>query len=339
MARQRKRQKKETRVWSIHQIMGMLDAGTLFFNPVVQRPYVWASDEKKSKLIDSIIMDYSTSVMYANVTVDESCKGRSDKKYDVFDGQQRLKTICLFRQNAFALKGLDPIELEDGGVLDLNGKTYDELPEDIKADFEKAVLTLYVYKDLSIDQELEMYNRINSGQPISKTELLRTKCPSNTKIMTLAANPLFAGITDAEKRSSFHYDIVMKAIMLLYGDSLALTGKPFETFFTKLQLSDEQAETVKATLTYMADTAAEMEIKDRKLFMKKTNLVSFIPVARRAALAEKLDTERFAGFVLDFLKGENEEYKAAMLEGSAKKTNVEARLSTIMSAYTDFIRN
>ena len=87
-------------------------------NPDFQRPAVWVNSQKQL-LIDSILRGYDIPKFYWRKT------GSGPDKYDVVDGQQRLRAIFEFHEGKFALpKDSDPIDGIDPSKL-----KYADLPD------------------------------------------------------------------------------------------------------------------------------------------------------------------------------------------------------------------
>ena len=108
--------------WTAKQLSKMIDKNSISFDNAVQRGYVW-DKKRKSLLIDSIITGYPIPAFFA---------AKNETGYDMLDGKQRSKTVHDFTSNEFALSGLDDYETEDGELIPLNDKHFNELPEDIQ---------------------------------------------------------------------------------------------------------------------------------------------------------------------------------------------------------------
>lgn len=123
-------------------------------NPDYQRRRRW-SDDKKSKLIESIIIN----IPIPPVFLYEYDYG----KYEVMDGKQRLSAISDFYSDSFSLTGLDE-------WAELNGKTYSSLPEKIrKAIDRRYISSIILLKETTNSKVMEdklkslVFERLNSG--------------------------------------------------------------------------------------------------------------------------------------------------------------------------------
>jgi hypothetical protein len=107
---------------------------------------------QKSRLIESFIINIPVVPV---VLFD-----LSPRTYEIIDGEQRIKAIVDFFTNNFQLEGLE-------SWVDLNGRTYRELPGDIKRSLDKKHLqttTILFNPDAEFDPEVikqTTYERLN----------------------------------------------------------------------------------------------------------------------------------------------------------------------------------
>jgi len=138
----------------IKEIKGMLDGNDYKLNPEYQRRQRW-NDGKKSRLIESFII---------NVPLPPIFLYEYDfAKYEVMDGLQRLTTIYDFYGDKFEL-----IELEYW--RELEGKTYSQLPLEIKAGIDRRFLSAIILLEETANTKEEaeelkqiVFERLNSG--------------------------------------------------------------------------------------------------------------------------------------------------------------------------------
>lgn len=124
------------------------------FDPDYQRRRVW-SEVQKSRLIESFIMNVPIPPVFL-YEIEFS-------KYEVMDGLQRLSTLYDFYSDKFSLDGLTVWS-------ELNGLTYSDLPEQIKAGIDRRYLsTFVVLKETAKTEEDELmlktyvFERLNTG--------------------------------------------------------------------------------------------------------------------------------------------------------------------------------
>lgn len=117
---------------------------------------VWTSEDKKH-LIDTIMRDLDIPKIYLR-QVDE-------KKFEIVDGQQRIETIWLFRDNKFSLEGKISGE-------DLDGKRYRELSADLTEQFDNFQLSCIVLTGYDDEKTRLLFSKLQRGKPLNPPEKL-----------------------------------------------------------------------------------------------------------------------------------------------------------------------
>jgi Protein of unknown function DUF262 len=140
--------------YPLGSIVGMIESQKYKLNPDFQRRRRW-DPQRKSRLIESFIINVPVPPVFlyeANYAF-----------YEVMDGQQRINAIYEFYKGQFKLRGLEQWQ-------ELNGYTYDKLPEQIKAGIDRRFLSSIILlkettKDEKEGEKLKklVFERINSG--------------------------------------------------------------------------------------------------------------------------------------------------------------------------------
>lgn len=165
-------------------------------NPDFQRPAVW-SRAQKQLLIDTILRGYDIPKLYWRKV------SKAPEKYEVVDGQQRLRAIFEFHAGEFALpRDADDIDGESVAKL-----TYGELPEDLRLRFDNYALDVIVLSDTSEDEVREMFLRLQNGTTL-KAQEKRNAMPGNMRgfVKDLAKHRFFSRVAFSDSR--FTYDLV-----------------------------------------------------------------------------------------------------------------------------------
>ena len=114
-----------SRDWTIETIFSQIMGSNIDLNPKYQRRNAW-SDEKRSKLIESIIIGYPVPEIV--LAEDQEMK----KSFAVIDGKQRLLTIAGFIApeifNYWDKPKISTLKVKST----LNGLTYEELKNNAK---------------------------------------------------------------------------------------------------------------------------------------------------------------------------------------------------------------
>jgi hypothetical protein len=142
---------------SIFQYVRMMKAERIKTDPEYQRNLVW-KDEQKSRLIESILMNFPLPPFYLNQ--------QKDGKYVIIDGLQRTTTLYDFLENKFSLKGLKVLTT-------LSGKKFSDLDNALQAKIEEKKITLYILKpSVPMGVIYELFDRINTGgTPLNRQEV------------------------------------------------------------------------------------------------------------------------------------------------------------------------
>ena len=140
--------------YPVKSIKFMLDGGDYKLNPEYQRRKRW-DNGRKSRLIESFIMNVPLPPIFL-YEYDYS-------KFEVMDGLQRLTTIYDFYCGRFALEEL-------GYWKELEGKKYDELPEEIRKGIDRRYISSIILLEETAKTEAEaeelkqiVFERLNSG--------------------------------------------------------------------------------------------------------------------------------------------------------------------------------
>ena len=136
---------------TIFELLRKYDNGKLIIEPDFQRNVVWDSD-KKSKFIESVILNFPLPPWYLNQT--------KEGKLIIVDGIQRTTALHEFVNNEFKLSGLE-------ALTRLNGYTFSELkelPGDDETRIEDKKIYIYLIKpSVSVKVVYDIFNRINTG--------------------------------------------------------------------------------------------------------------------------------------------------------------------------------
>lgn len=161
------------------QLMELMDGDRpyLDLNPHYQRDVVWTRNAKQM-LIDSMFHGFFIPPVIFNVqkVVDET--GASRYKRTCVDGKQRLTSIREFMRGRIPWKVgkkdwyyTTPTK-EDGSQIP-KAETKSILPAGQKELFAKKALLCVEYKDLTPQQEIELFQRVQLGKPLTKAEVFR----------------------------------------------------------------------------------------------------------------------------------------------------------------------
>jgi len=133
----------------------LFDGEDLVLNPIYQRNAVWTTSQKQF-LIDSLFIGIDIPKIYLNLKND---------KYEVVDGQQRIRSVLEFLNDEFELPSESPNNMA--------GKLYSQLEIKLKTKFQAFPIDAVILKDWSDDDIEEMFLRLQDGTPLNAAEKRR----------------------------------------------------------------------------------------------------------------------------------------------------------------------
>lgn len=321
------------------------EKSALDFHHAGQRSVVWKNTEKDNRMsyfIDSIIRDFSIPQIYCNCVFEN----KKNKYYRILDGKQRITCLLKFYRNDFKLIGLEQFEDLEGNLVDLNGLTYEELPEWAKDRVRTFKIDMVYYENLTFDEEMEVLKRYNNGVTFSYTQKLRVESKCFKDIQDLAAHPIFELALSNNAREKFQNEnMVQKAYVILYNDEPNFTTVNMRNILKSLELSDEEKEDLREVFDKMKDIYDSLVKNKKKLIAKQllkiTHFVSFLRLVKANL---KTDSKELADFVEHFFSSENrksisELYNKYASEDSSKTNSILTRINEIQSSFDSFCKS
>ena len=333
--------------WNCKQVHKMVMNNSLVFDNAIQRGFVWDKN-RQSLLIDSILRGFPIPPFY---TIKDGRTVTTPKGqvavFDGIDGKQRCTTIKRFKENEFALCNLeDTILCEDGTEVDLNGLTYEELPDDLKDIFDSYSLTVYFFTDATEEEITEMMSRLNNGRPLSAAENTRITAADLPGIQEVAHHAVFTeNFSETAINGYQNEDIVVKTYAVLTQDCKSLDNKDIKPIYKSLIMDD----VTKARLYNVFDSIKA--IHDTLIFQKnkkaakkivtRTHMISIAPIIEKA-ISEDRDANDMARFFAQFYDGKpscDDVYNTACSNGSNHEGAVKNRLASLNKEYDWFFGN
>lgn len=318
--------------WNINQVVKGMINGTITFDNAIQRGFVW--DKKRmSLLIDSVLREYPIPPIFTIKTEEKiKVKGKEVSVYDCIDGKQRSTTFRMFLNNEFALSGLEPFILSDGTEIDINGKVFDELDEDMQEAIKSYGLTVYYFDGITEDEIAEMMSRLNNGKVLTGTENARIKAKHLPVIQRLADHTVLTNyLSDKAIKGYANEDIVIKFALLL-NEQTELSNKNVRAAYETFNFGDSLEKSIVDTMDFVLE-AIENATDDKKIIKRitsKANLITVLYVAHEYIIDGNGTVDEFAEKLAEFFDGDagstiSDEYNAACTNGTMRTANVLTR--------------
>jgi hypothetical protein len=321
--------KKSASPVSCNSIHNRVVGGKIRFDLEVQRREVWTLQQKQ-KLMDSLIHDWPIPPLFF---VD-----KDDSNFWALDGQQRCRAITEFMDGGFKLSdSIKPyIDETDGSEIEVAGMHYEELPKNVKTDFNSRNVNSYNIKFASEEEIAEMFTRLNGGTPMKRIELTRVHAGADAMrfVNELSNHDFFAKKTALTDRSRIHFadhDAIFQCLALLNDEEIGFSGREIEEFAVSLKddLKPEFKEKAMATAEYLN------EVFDRVTKYLKKGSIPVVFYVANVARERGVDPIRMLEFFNEFflnLSSESE-YTQTLTKDSAKKAQVRKRLDVILEAF------
>ena len=154
-------------------------------NPLYQRDVVWNSD-KQSKFIESVMLGIIP--MNCTFNINKNNNDDSDEmKITCIDGKQRLTSLKRFYNNEIYVEidGVRYFFNKKPSNLEYDAEEFNSMQRSI---FKNAQIPVSIYQNLSFDQEIELFSRLQNGMATSCGERITSQITD--KILCKSFNEL-----------------------------------------------------------------------------------------------------------------------------------------------------
>lgn len=235
-------------------------------NPDFQRPAVWSLAQKQL-LVDSILREYDVPKMYWRKL------SNNPDKFDVVDGQQRLRAIWSFVDGDFSL----PKNAEAIDGMETAGCSYDALPDDLRIRFDTYTLDVVVLEDTDEDEVREMFLRLQNGTSL-KAQEKRNAMPGNMRdfVRGLTLHPFFKHVGFANTRFTHDHVAAQLVCLELAGGPINVKDGDLNRMYKAhkgFEQESKPAKSVKRTLDLLAEVFTEKTPE-----LERFNVVAFYGV-------------------------------------------------------------
>ena len=336
--------KKANISWNARQLTKMIGKESIVFDAAIQRNLVW-DNERKSLLIHSMLSGYPIPPMYAT---------KDDGVYSMLDGKQRSNAIADYLSGKFTLTGIPEVTLEDGTEIDINGKYFSGLNEELQDALNSYSFTIYYFEDITEDEVSEMFYRLNFGKPLSSVELSRARAKDLKTIQNIGKHELFTTSLTAKAFEKYtHEDLVIKSYIMLTSDNPCLDTKVVRPIMETTEFTKDDIDLMNAVydrifnaykLIIANDSPETGKISKRiaKRLLTRTHMLSIMPMVKKS-IEDNVSDEMFTNWVKNFFCGTKSVTKynddnTRCTSRSGHAENVKVRLKIIEKDYKNFMK-
>lgn len=186
--------------------------------PEIQREYVW-DNGKASRLVESLLLKIPIPVLYFAET--------EEAKFEIIDGQQRIRSIARFMTNEFALSGLAVLK-------EFQGKRFHELPgRDQRFLNMRTLRAVIIGIESHPSMKFEIFERLNTGAISLNAQELRNSIyrgELNRMLRETAKIPVFRQLigTKTPRQRMVDEELVLRFLAL--SDGLEQYRPPLKRF-------------------------------------------------------------------------------------------------------------
>ena len=306
--------------------------------PDYQRPPAW-SRKQKQLLIDSILREYDIPKMYwRSVSRDDGVK------YEVIDGQQRLRTIWEYQAGEFALaKNFDPVN----GIA-CAGKKYADLDLDISTIFDAYPVDVVIVDDAvqteEEDEVRDMFLRLQNGTTL-KAQEKRNAMPGQMRdfIKEVADHKFFENCKFSNSRFAYDHIAAQMVRLEMAGEPASVRDSDLNKMYDGNRSFDpngKAAKKVRRVLDYLLrafpDKTPELERYNAIVLycLASTLIGGYAHNGTETALAKwfiEFETERRKNETLDEEERDPQliEYRRLTSQSTDSEESIRARLEFI----------
>ncbi len=341
--------KKQAIQYNAKQMRTMIEKGNLSLtSPIQRRPGQW-DNMKASLLIHSMLSDYIVPPIYFSKvdTGNVNEKGRPVYQCEVIDGVQRLSTIFSFINDEFELNANTPTAEVDDETVELAGKKFSDLSDDVQEEIKRFNFTVYNLEDFTDEEIEEIFFRLNNGVSLTKGQQSKAKLGLElsgfiNEILSREFFTTIAHFTALQYRRSADQLTLMQSMMLLdhkYNgyEFKSISESDILTYAESIRgkYSDEQRERIVKIVDYLEDAFDEHD-----KFMKKINIPMVFVVADYA-ITSGIDRADFYNWFNEFSDSYSAdcEYAQYCGSGSVKKPSVLERIHIMKDSFIKYVED
>lgn len=231
-------------------------------NPDYQRPAVW-SKAQKQLLIDTIVRGYDIPKMYWRQV------GTKPERFDVVDGQQRLRAIWEFMGGEFPIaKNADPVDGEN-----VAGAYFSELPPDLRIQFDTYQLHIVIITESEEDEVREMFLRLQNGTSL-KAQEKRNAYPGQMRdfVKKLGKHPFWNKVPFSGDRFVYDHLSAQYVCLEIAGNPTNIKNTDLNKIYEKYSTFSESSDVAKQVKRKLDEL--NLIFKEKRGELERYNIIS-----------------------------------------------------------------
>ena len=330
--------------WTVAQLVEEMQEGNVTFDNLVQRGFTW-DKEKQSLLVHSVLYGFPIPTFFSS-----SVNGA----YDMLDGKQRSNALRSFKENELVLTKVPDLEYVDKAsgeisLYELEGKTYDELPEELKKRFDRYSLTINYCEDITDDEACEMFFRLNNGKDLSASERAWATTKSKFEIDRISNHPIFEEVLTAKGYAAKgQRDYIKKLFSVLAQKDICWDVKPLKAFLEHTPIDKEMEDRIVAILDSIKSIHACLQEKNKKVAKKiysKTHFLALVEMIDKNIREFHYKDDAVANWLIQFFVIDkngattSKQYNNACRSGSGHAPMIAKRMEAIRKDWEEYFSN
>ncbi len=297
-------------------------------NPIYQRSKVWKLDQKQL-LIDSVLRKIDVPKLYLR-----EFPPSSRFKYEIIDGQQRMRTFWDFLNDRFSLDEEESEDIPlDGKLYEIAGKNYSKLDYTLKIErIHKYTLDVVIIYDATEDEVANLFFRLNNGTPLNPAEVRNCMPGKMTEfIRQLAKYEFFSKCSFGNIRKAFDQVAAQIVCLEINGGIHDTRDKVLSPMYAEhaSDLSESLKTRVNANLNILNEVFPEKtRLLNRASVINNYLLISYL--AKHSRIKEAIPQIREWYMRTEPIRRKMTEYDVAMTRSANSWSSIDTRFRILL---------
>jgi hypothetical protein len=317
------------KVFPVSWLVDRRKEGSLDTDISIQRQAVW-SHLHQSNLIAAML----NHVPISNLWLEKDGKKNRNDKFKVIDGKQRTLTLTSYLADGFPLSNKMRYKTVDG--YDIVGKKFSELDYELKNRLQGFQLSFTIFDAMDADERALVFFMGNQCMPLNNVQFLPVVLGEliMDEFNELCVHPFMIDkikFTTPALRKRDDLKLIVQYLILQSAQDIGFQGKEIVSFCDGIRSGGNEVSygEVKKVLDYL-----QLAMPKKRAYLKIVHMPIMMHVAQKA-MEQDIAPDSFGRRLDNFFTSNNEEYKGACRQGSAKKTNVQIRVNTMSAILGD----